>query len=136
MSNVWVCEPCDRTFGSFEAHQQHLQFNYDHHDTHCHCSSCDYWFVDVTAFSAHMKHSTFHNICPLCKVDFLADKAKFNSHMLQHGKCPFNACGMIFQWNQLDDHLQNVHFHCTKCKKTFLSMDEVRGHRETSTLHF
>jgi hypothetical protein len=70
----FTCEPCDRTFSSEEALQQHLQCSRIH--TLSFCEECDRSFGSGEALQQHLRESSVHIPsfdCETCDRSFDSD---------------------------------------------------------------
>ncbi|KAI1388203.1 uncharacterized protein F4822DRAFT_443344 [Hypoxylon trugodes] len=126
MTSTWCwCKTCARNFVDWNALQQHWESNYAHIEDHQFCNVCQVWCPDEKGLASHLKNPRYHNICFTCEMDFGADRTACDLHMREHGKCPFQGCGKVFQPDQLNEHLQYAHLHC---QKYFPSPDELVRH--------
>jgi hypothetical protein len=85
----WYCYPCKRFFVSEKAIHAHCS-NAAVHSREW-CDRCEWLFVSQGARMDHHRHSSHHNVCPNCQVDF---------DSLTH----------------LDDHMEKRYFYCKRCR--------------------
>ncbi|KAM0715727.1 hypothetical protein Q7P37_009227 [Cladosporium fusiforme] len=108
------CSSCSRTFGSFEALQQHLR------DSPAHdwiCEYCDRSFDTDDALQQHLDNSTAHMpSCEDCNRRFSDDSA-FQQHFRDSPAHYFECedCGRCFDYESaLQQHLR----HCPRNTKS------------------
>lgn len=95
----WYCSPCERYFVSKQAIHSHCRNAVVHLGEWC--ERCEWLFGSQAARTSHLRDSSHHNVCPNCEVDF-------------HSRAV------------LDDHLEETHFYCKRCK---VYVKDSRGHK-------
>jgi len=100
------CDRCERSFPHQSALNQHFRDSYVHN----YCFRCDRDFVSPSALAQHKANSSSHNICRKCGKDF-SDTV------------------------DLDEHIEDSHWHCERCDTFTNSEDELKDHYARSSAH-
>ncbi|VUC22459.1 unnamed protein product [Clonostachys rosea] len=134
-----LCTPCDRSFSSDEALQQHLQTSRVH--ALFDCNTCHRKFKTKDALEQHLKTSPIHLPsvnCEACGRSFKSDEA-----LQQHLQSPAHApsfdcesCDRSFKSDEaLKQHMKSpVHdplFPCKNCDRSFKSAEALKQHMKS-----
>lgn len=97
-TSSFVCRSCVRGFNTNQGAIQHCRHARTHQGEWC--ERCEWLFVTNQALSSHLCHSSRHNVCDNCHLDF-------------------NAAG------DLKDHGVEVHHMCVECGNYFSNRNNL-----------
>ncbi|KAH8879179.1 hypothetical protein GQ53DRAFT_800349 [Thozetella sp. PMI_491] len=123
------CGPCDRSFPSGDALQQHLRTSRHHvYD----CTRCQKHFDSHGARDQHVRDSPRHNICDDCpqKPDFDTE-SELEEHQEEVHHCCTDCDQEFGTSEQLAQHDVSKHNMCNVCGNYFDSPSNLASHRLT-----
>lgn len=119
------CKRCDRLFSSQSAYSQHVRDS-SWHNT---CEDCDRDCLEGSDLIQHYKCSPCHHYCIDCNLHFDDQDELIDHYRTENGHAYCGWCSKVLKGQRgLDAHNKSRHYPCKLCERVFRTENELKQH--------
>ncbi|KAI6015663.1 hypothetical protein EDC04DRAFT_2578163 [Pisolithus marmoratus] len=124
------CKRCDRLFSSQSAYSQHVRDSSWHNTW----EDCDRDCLEGSDLIQHYKCSPCHHYCIDCNLHFDDQDELIDHYRTENGHAYCGWCSKVLRGQRgLDAHNKSRHYPCKLCERVFRTENELKQHLNSST---